>query len=77
MGRFTIRSRLGHCYIFLVLHCGSNTILVEPFQSCRHQHHIVVYSCIMMRLHERGHAVDLQGLDNKASKEYRQVITKI
>ena len=30
----------------------------------------------MTRLHKRGHAVDLQVLDNEASKGYLQVITQ-
>ena len=61
----------------LVFHCGSNTILVEPFQSLHYRHRIVAYRRIMTRLRERGHAVDLDVLDNKAIKEYRQVIMKI
>ena len=74
MGQFPIRSRSGHRYIMLTFHCDSNTILIKPFQSCHDRHRIAAYSCIMTRLRERGHTVDLQVLDNEASKEYRRVI---
>ena len=63
-----IRSRLGHLYIMIVLYCNSNAILVEPFQSCHDRHHIVAYIRIMTHLRERGHAMNLQVLDNEASK---------
>ena len=76
MGMFPIHSRSGHRYIVFTLHCNSNAILIGPFQS-RHDHHrIAAYSCIMLRLLERGHAVDLHVLDNEASKEYCLVITQ-
>ena len=68
MGRFPIRSRSGHRYIILVLHCDSNAILVETFQSRHDQHHIVSYRHIMTRLRERGYVVDLKVLYNIASK---------
>ena len=68
MGQFTIRSRSGRRYIMLVFHCNSNAILVEPFQSRHECHCIAAYKPIMMRLRERVHTVDLQVLDNKASK---------
>ena len=77
MGRFPIRSRSGHRYIMLVFHYNSNAILIEPFQSHHDCHRIAAYSCIMTRLRERGHAVDLQVLANEARKEYRRVITQI
>ena len=77
MGRFPIRSRSGHRYIMLAFHCNSNVILIEPFQSRHDRHHIAAYSHIMTRLQERGHEVDLQVLDNKASKEYRRIIKQI
>ena len=74
MGRFPIRSRSGHCYIMIALYCNINSILIEHFQYHNERHHIAAYSRIMTRLCERGHAVDLQVLDNEASKEYCRVI---
>ena len=61
----------------LTLNCNSNATLIETFQY-RHDHHrIAAYSRIMTCLCEMGNMVDLQVLDNKARKEYLQVITKI
>ena len=68
IGRFPIRSFSVHRYIILAFHCDSNAILIEPFQSCHIHHRILAYSRIMTRLSERGHAVDLQVIDNEASK---------
>ena len=68
MGRFPIRSRSGHRYIILSFHCGSKSILIEPFQYHYDRQHITAYIPIMTRLRERGHVVDLQVLDNEASK---------
>ena len=76
MGRFPVLSRSGHCYIMLVFHCDSNAILIEPFQSRQDRHRIAAYSSIMTCLRESGHAVDLQVLGNKASKEHRRMITQ-
>ena len=76
MGQFPIRSRSDHHYIMLAFHCDSNVILIELFQSRHERHHIASYSRIMTLLQERVHAVDLQVLDNKVSKEYCRVITQ-
>ena len=75
--QFTIRSHSDHCYIMLAFYCKSNAILIEPFQSHHDRHRIADYSRIMRRLCERGQAMELQVLDNKASKEYCLVITQI
>ena len=40
MGRFAIHSCSGHGYIMIAFHCNSNTILIQPFQSCHECHHI-------------------------------------
>ena len=76
MGRFTIRSHSGNHYIMLAYHCKSNTILVETFQSKKDLHHISAYKSIMLYLQQRGHRVELQVLTNKASQEYRCVISE-
>ena len=70
MGRFSIHCCSGHHYIMLTFHCDINAIPIEPFQSHHDLHRIASYSRIMTRLRKRGHAVYLQVLDNKASKEY-------
>ena len=74
MGWFPIRSRSGHHYIMLEFNCDSNVILIEPFQYRHDRHHIAAYSRITMRLHKRGHAVELQVLVNEASAEYFRAI---
>ena len=76
MGRFPIRPPYGHRHIMLAFHCDSNVILIENFQYRHDRHRIAAYNRIMARLQERGHAVDLQVLDNEVSKEYRRVITQ-
>ena len=68
MVRFPVRYLSGHLYIMLAFHCYSNAILIEPFQYCQDPHIIAAYSRIMKLLRERGHVVDLQVLDNEASK---------
>ena len=76
MGWFTILSRYSHHYIMLAFHCDINAILIEPFQYRYDHHHIAAHSRIMTCLSERGYAVDLQVLNNQASKEYHQVVTQ-
>ncbi len=51
-------------------HIDTNAILVAPFQSCG----LPAYNSIMSHLADRGHLVNLQILDNKASAEYKQTI---
>eukprot|EP00804_Cyclotella_cryptica_P001437 CCRYP_003680-RA/>CCRYP_003680-RA protein AED:0.63 eAED:0.34 QI:0/0/0/1/1/1/2/0/664 len=76
MGRFPTCSRSGNQYIMLAYHCNSNTILVEPFHSRHDRHHIAAHGRIMTRLRNRGHLVEHQILDNKASKDYHDAITQ-
>ena len=49
-------------------HCDTNAILIEPFQTREDRHRIPAYTRIMTRLKTRGHIIDHQVLDNKASK---------
>ena len=58
----------------LAYHVNTNTILVEPFQSRQYRHCIATYNRIMTCLKARGHTVNLQILDNKASQAYKQTI---
>eukprot|EP00804_Cyclotella_cryptica_P026695 CCRYP_007932-RA/>CCRYP_007932-RA protein AED:0.24 eAED:0.21 QI:0/0/0/1/1/1/2/0/661 len=76
MGRFPTSSCSGNQYIMLAYHCDSNAILVEPFQSRHDRHHIAAHGRIMTHLHDRGHLVEHQILDNEASKDYRHAITQ-
>ena len=56
----------------LAYHVDTNTILLEPFQSCQDRHRIAAYNRIMTRLKMRGQTVNLQILDNEASQAYKQ-----
>ena len=76
MGRFPICSRSVHRYIMLAFHCNSNVIPIEPFQYRHDRHPISAYSLVMARIQDRGHEVDLQVLDNKASTKYCHAITQ-
>jgi hypothetical protein len=75
MGRFPVRYCSSNQYIMLAYHCGSNAILVEPFQSRADRHRIPAYTRIMSRLQARGHTVNHQVLDNECSAEYIRTIT--
>ena len=76
-GRFPVRSRSGNQYLMVAYHCDTNAILIEPFQTREDRHRIPAYTRIMNRLKTRGHSIDHQVLDNKASKEYRRHVTDI
>ena len=75
-GRFLIRSRSGNQYIMVAYHCDSNAILACPFKTRKDCHRLAAYNSVMERLQQRGLDVDLQILDNKASAEYKRLITK-
>eukprot|EP00804_Cyclotella_cryptica_P025772 CCRYP_002950-RA/>CCRYP_002950-RA protein AED:0.35 eAED:0.35 QI:0/-1/0/1/-1/1/1/0/132 len=57
-------------------HCNSDAILVELFPFRHDRHCIAAHGRIMTRLRDRGHLVEHQILDNKASKDYRHAITQ-
>ena len=59
----------------IAYHCDLNVILACPFSSRKEVHRLGSYNTIMERLKIRGHHVDLQVLDNKASAAYRRQIT--
>ena len=65
MGYLPIRSCSGNQYIILAHNFNSNTILVKPFKSKKDLHRITSYRSIMIRLHQRGHKVDLQVINNR------------
>ena len=59
----------------IAYHCNSNAILAEPFKTRADKHRLIAYNTIMQRLKDRHLLVDLQILDNEASKAYKQTIT--
>ena len=59
----------------IAYHCNSNAILAQPFKTRADKHRMVAYNSIMQRLENKGMLVDLQILDNEASKAYKQTIT--
>jgi hypothetical protein len=71
-GRFPFRTTSGNQYVMIAYHADSNAILAAPFQSKHDCHRLAAYNAIMTRLHNRGHTVDLQVLDNKASATITQ-----
>ena len=75
-GRFPIKSRSGENYIMIVYHCDKNALLQVYFATRSEQNRIAAYNSIMKRLPDKGHKADLQILDNKASYEYKRVITE-
>jgi len=74
-GRFPVRSRAGNQYIMVAYHCDTNAIFAEPFKTRADRHRLPAYNRIMQRLKDRDLIVDLQILDNEASKQYKQTIT--
>ena len=55
-------------------HCDSNAIVVVPFKSCKDKYRMVAYNTIMQSLRDRNMLVNLQILENEASKEYKAII---
>ena len=74
-GRFPVRSRSGNYFIMVAYHCNLNMILTAPFKSRSDKHCMLAYNDIMQRLKARGMLVNLQIMDNKASAEYKRIIT--
>ena len=60
----------------MIAYHSSNIILAQPFQSRKDKHRIAAYEQIMTRLEAKGLTVDLQIMDNEASKEYKKTITE-
>ena len=70
-GRLPIRARSGNQYITIAYHKLSNVILCAPFANRSDAHRLAAYNSIMHRLTKRGLTVDLQILDNEASKDFK------
>ena len=54
----------------IAYHCNSSVILAEPFKTWADKH-LIAYKTIMQRLKDKHLLVDLQILDNEASKVYK------
>ena len=55
-------------------HCDANAIMAVPFKSRKDKDRMVAYNTIMQRLKDRNMLLNLQILDNEASKEYKTII---
>ena len=51
---------------------SSNLILAQPFSSRKDKHRMGAYDTIMERLKAKGLDVNLQVMDNEASKAFKQ-----
>ena len=58
----------------IAYHCDANLKLAEPFSSRKDAHRLLAYNKIMQRLTDNNLCVNLQILDNEASKEYKRTI---
>ena len=74
-GRFLLRSQSGNQYIMVAYHCDLNAILDVLFKTRADKHCLIAYNSIMQCLKDCKLLVDLQVLDNGASKAYKQTIT--
>ena len=73
-GRFPVISRKGNQYIMVAYHCDSNAIMVVTFKTRKDKARTADYNTIMQRLKYRDMLVNLQILENEASKEYEILI---
>ena len=55
-------------------HCDSNAIITVPFKSRKDKDRMVACNYIMQRIKDRNMLVNLNNLDNEASKEYNKII---
>ena len=56
-------------------HVGANAILIEPFQKKDETHQIAAHNRILERIKKADLQVDLQVMDNEASKAFLANIT--
>ena len=75
-GIFMIRYRIGNEYITIAYHCGSNTIIQDPFINIKDKHSIIEYNSIVQLLSDKGHHVDVQILDNEVSTDFKKTIVE-
>ena len=67
-GHFPVTSITGNRYIMVAYHCDANAIISVTFKSHKEKYRMVAYNSIMQRLNDRDMLVNLQILDNEASK---------
>jgi len=75
-GRFPVCACLGNQYVMIAYHTVENLILQQAFPTKADKHRIPAFNIIMMRLTARGLSVDLNIRDNKASADFKRVITE-
>jgi hypothetical protein len=75
-GRFLVRACSGNQYVMIACHTKGNLILQQAFPTKADKHQIPAFNNIMTRLTAHGLAVDLNIRDNKASADFKQVITE-
>ena len=74
MGKFPKQSTRGNKYIMLMVEIDSNTILVEPINSCNGAKLTQAYRALMLRLKRAGIIPKKHALDNKVSNAMKTVI---
>jgi hypothetical protein len=74
--QFPICARLGNQYVMIAYHTVGNLILQQAFATKADKHQIPAFNVIMTCLTARGLSVDLNIRDNKASADFKQVITE-
>jgi hypothetical protein len=75
-GRFPICARLGNQYVMIACHTAGNLILQQAFATKVDKHLIPAFNVIMTRLTAQGLSADLNIRDNKASADFKWVITE-
>jgi len=75
-GRFLVCARSGNQYVVIAYHIEGNLILQQTFPTKADKHHIPTFNTIMTSLTAQGLSVDLNIRDNKASTDFKRVITK-
>jgi hypothetical protein len=75
-GRFPVCTCVGNQYIMIAYHTVGNLILQQAFATKADKHRIPTFNVIMTHLTAQGLSVDLNIRDNKASADFKRVITK-
>ncbi len=75
-GWFPVCARSGNQYIMIAYHTAGNLILQQAFATKAAKHCIPASNVIMTCLTAQGLSVDLNIRDNKASADFKRVITK-
>ena len=75
-GWFLVRACSGNQYVIIAYHTKGNLILQQAFPTKADKHRIPAFNNIMTCLTACGLAVDLNIRDNKASANFKRVITE-